>query len=203
MSCKGGAGRQAACSNGICSWGSNGSHLLAVRVVVIEQRRRREHRVAVLQQLRPEAVLVLLVVVLGVRRGRGGVELVIRRGDGAHENSVGRRGRATGAQPLRGAVQVGGSISAGAGSVEVFGAVLGGVGVAAGELLHEGAEARSARLDSHGVGDVHHLDRLLAVSLVLPRRRRRAAAPAPAPAPGTGSIAPRTALLPLLLLVVH
>jgi len=177
---------------------------LAVRVVVVEQRRRREHRVVVLQQLRPEAILVLplVVVVPAVRRGLGrGVGQVVRRsraGDG--DDGFGRRGRAAGAEPLGGAaVKVGRRHSGVGGAGEVLRAVLGGVGVAAGELLDEGAETCGASLDAHGVGDVHHLDGLLALAaaaLVLPRRG--AAPPAPR------SIASGTVLLPLApLLVVH
>jgi hypothetical protein len=205
MSCKKGARvkQQTACSGGKGTRIDQDTHLaVRVVVVVVEQRRRGEQCVVVLQQLRPEAVVVL-VVVSAVRRGLGGIGLVVRRGAQAGGNGgVGRRDRVPGTEPLHGAVDVGdsGVVRAGATHVgEVLGAVLGGVGVAAGELLHEGAEARGAGLDAHGVGDVHHLDRLLAAATLVPPRRRAAAAPHAR----TGSIAPGTVLPLPPLVVIH
>lgn len=210
---KGGARvkQKTACS-GSGGWIDRITHL-AVRVVavVVKQRRRGEHCVVVLQQ-EAVVVFVILVVVPAVRQGpAGGAGLVIRRGAGAGDNGVGRRDRVPGTEALRGAVDFdhsGGRVAR-VGAThgdEVVGAVLGGVGVAAGELLHEGTEARGAGLDAHGVGDVHHLDRLLAPALaaaaaLLPPRRRAAADAAPAA--GTGSIAPGTAMRLPPLVVIH
>jgi hypothetical protein len=204
MSCRERGGtRHAEEARGIDGSGNITHLVVRVVVVVVEQRRRREYRVVFLQQLRPESTLVLLVVVVVVpavgRRGRGrGVVLVQvvhrgRAGDG--DDGIGRRSRRVpGAEPLGGAAVRVARRHGGAG--EVLGAVLGGVSVAAGELLDEGAETSGASLDAHGVGDVHHFDGFLAPALVLPRRG--AAPPAPR------SIASGTVLLPLApLLVVH
>jgi hypothetical protein len=159
----------------------------AVAVRAVEERRRREHGVAVVDQLRREAVLVVVFVGRrhrGVRRagGRGGIR---RRGaDGAD----GQRARLM--RPHRAApAAVVGGVDCGAAAA----AVLVRVGVAAGELLHQRAEARLAGRHPHGVADVHHLDRRLlpaasASSLPLALARRAAAGRAPLVGIALGSV---------------
>jgi hypothetical protein len=71
------------------------------------------------------------------RRGRSTAERGVGRGRGP--GVVGRRGRRAG---------------------RVVEVVVCNVGVAAGELLHDGAELRGAGGEHHGARDVHHLDSL-------------------------------------------
>ena len=130
---------------------------LAARAV--EERRRREDGVPVVDQLRREAVLVLVRVPRrhgrdDILAARGGTFRRLLRAPRAGYRSHLRPGRAS-----RAALSdIDSATSAG---------VLGGVGVAAGELLHERAEPRRVGRHPHRVGDVHHLDRLPAVALPL------------------------------------
>jgi hypothetical protein len=132
------------------------SHQLVV-VVVVEERRRREHAVAIVDQLRHEALLVVvepgrLRRDLGGGGGGGG-----RLFGGAAAAGAGKRSRlrlGLQAGPVAVVVDDVGHGAAGAG-------VLGRVGVAAGELLHERAESLRAGGHPHRVADVHYLDLLL------------------------------------------